>query len=196
MALSELDAVNGMLALLGELQVNDLESTHGLVPSARLALRTASDEIQVRRWWFNTETVTLTPQVGTKHILLPTDTLSADPYAASPRTAVRGEKLYNLDTQSLEWDKQVTVRLHRMIPFEELPILARMVIAYKAQLAFGMAFEADTAKLAVVRESLVDARAALGAEDIRNQRANLLYKPTTLQTLADISGYRMRRRFR
>lgn len=196
MALSELDAVNGMLGLLGELPVNDLESTHGLVPTARLALRTASDEIQVRRWWFNTESVTLTPQVETKHILLPTDTLSADPYEANPRTAVRGDKLYNLETQSLEWDRQITVRLHRLVSFEELPVLARMLISYKAQLAFGTAYDADPTKLTIIRESLADARAALGAEDIRNQRSNLLYKPATLQTLADISGYRMQRRFR
>lgn len=196
MALSQLDAVNDMLALLGELPVNDLTSSHPLVPTAVRALRTASDEIQVRRWWFNTETLTLTPQVETKQILLPHDTLSADPYEGRPRTAVRGNVLYNADTGTIEWDTQITVRLHRLIPFEELPVLARMLIAYKAQLAFGLAYEADTSKLSSVREALADARMALGAEDIRNQRANLLYKPSTLRVLGDISGYRLRRNIR
>jgi hypothetical protein len=196
MALSQLDAVNDMLGLMGELPVNDLENVHPLVPTAVRALRTASDEIQVRRWWFNTEAVTLTPQIETKQILLPHDTLAADPFEGRPRTAVRGNRLYNLDTQSVEWDKSVTVRLHRMLPFDELPVLARMVISYKAQLAFGLQYDADPMKLSAIREALADARANLGAEDIRSTRSNLLYKPSTLRVLTDISGNRDRRNMR
>jgi hypothetical protein len=196
MTTPQLDAVNDMLAILGELPVNDLLSSHPLVPTALRDLRTASELLQTQRWWFNTETVTLQPQVGTKHILLPADTLAADPYDAAPRTAVRGNLLYNSDTGSIEWDKAVTLRLHRMLPFDELPLLARMCISYTAQITFGVTHSADPGKVSRIETALATARAALGAEDIRSTRSNLLYKPSTLRVLADISGYRQRRNIR
>lgn len=188
MSYNTLDVVNDMLALLGELPVNDLETPHPAVPGALRLLDNTNTLLQAERWWFNTERATLTPQAGNKRIVVPGDTAAADTLTRSPAVTVRGSCLYNTDSGSYEFDAPVEVRLHRIVPFEQLPLSARRYVALHAQLRFQNTIDADGQKTRELKEERQQAYMLMNAEHIRAVRANMLARPGVAYILNNMQG--------
>lgn len=189
-AIDTLATVNAMLGLLGERPVNAVNEPHPMIPAALAKLENASAFVQADLWWFNVEYPTLIPQAGTKQLLVPNDTAACDSLTQSPRLAVRGNKLYNLDDVTDEFDKPIRVRLHRIVPFDDAPILARAHIAARAKLDFQKDYDGDTAKVRILAQEVQETYARLHSEHIRNARANLLYRPSVVGKLINIAGDR------
>jgi len=190
MALTTLDVVNDMLGLLGERRVNAIDEPHPLIPDALAKLDTASATVQAALWWFNVEYPTLTPQVGTGNLLVPNDTAACDSLTQYPRLAVRGNRLYNLDDVTDVFTDPIRVRLHRVLPFEDVPILARAHIAARAKLDFQKDYDGDGTKAQILAQEIKDSYASMHSEHIRNARSNLLYKPSAVEKLMNIVGGR------
>lgn len=190
MALQKLDIVNQMLGLQGERPINDLDSTHPSLPGALLSLDSWNAQIQARRWWFNTENTTLVPQVSTGYIRLPNNTLAFDIPNRLPNLTTRGDKLYNLDTQSFVFEKEVQGVLHRLVDFDELPILARAYIGARAKMAFQDSYDADTNKTANLAREVQETYGSMNAEHIRVTAANMFNRPGVAAQLANIRGNR------
>ena len=190
MALMTLDVVNDMLGLLGERRVNAIDETHPLIPDALAKLNTASATVQAVLWWFNVEYPTLTPQAGTGHLLVPNDTAACDSLTQYPRLAVRGNRLYNLDGVTDVFTDPIRVRLHRIVPFEDCPILARAHIAAKAKMEFQLAYDGDNIKAQALQAEIAETYANMHAEHIRNAKANLLHRPSVAASLMNIVGGR------
>ena len=190
MALSTLDVVNDMLGLLGERRVNDLNEPHPIIPDALAKLSTASAYVQADLWWFNVEYPTLIPQAGTGEILVPNDTASCDSLTQYPRLAVRGNRLYNLDDVTDVFEQPIRVRLHRIVPFDDCPILARAHIAARAKLDFQKDYDGDNMKAQILAQEIRDSYARMHSEHIRNAKANILYRPSMLAKLQSIVGGR------
>ena len=188
MSYTTLDVVNDCLALLGELPVNDLETPHPAVPGAIRLLDNMNTLLQAERWWFNTEFATLTPQVGNKRIIVPGDTAAADTVLRSPTVTVRGTYLYNTDKGTYQFDGPVQVRLHRVVPFEQLPLSARRYIAVATQLKFQTTIDADGLKTRELKEERQMAYMLMNAEHIRNARANMLSRPGVAYVLNNMQG--------
>lgn len=190
MALTTLDVVNDMLGLLGEVRVSFLDPANSLVSDARAKLDTANAVLQSDMWWFNVEYPTLTPQAGSKQILVPNDTASCDSLTQYPRLAVRGNRLYNLDDVTDTFDGPLRVRLHRVIPFGDCPLIARAHIAARAKLDFQKDYDGDSMKAQIIAQEIKDTYARMHSEHIRNAKANLLYKPSTARKILNIIGNR------
>lgn len=190
MALSTLDVVNDMLGLLGERRVNDLNEPHPMIPDALAKLDTASAYVQADMWWFNVEYPTLIPQAGTGEILVPNDTASCDSLTQYPRLAVRGNRLYNLDDVTDVFENPIRVRLHRIIPFDDAPVLARAHIAARAKLDFQKDYDGDSMKAQILAREISETYARMHSEHIRNANSNLLYKPSVAAKLMNIIGDR------
>lgn len=190
MALTTLDVVNDMLGLLGERRVNDLNEPHPMIPDALAKLDSASTYVQADLWWFNVEYPTLTPQVGTGEILVPADTAACDSLTQRPRLAVRGNRLYNLDDVTDVFEHPLRVRLHRIVPFEECPIMARAHIAARAKLDFQKDYDGDSTKAQILSREVADTYGRMHAEHTRNAKANLLYRPSMAAKLLSIVGGR------
>lgn len=190
MALTTLDVVNDMLGLLGERRVSAVDEPHPMIPNALSKLGTATAWVQADMWWFNVEYPTLTPQVPSGEILVPNDTASCDSLTQYPRLAVRGNRLYNLDDVTDVFTAALRVRLHRVIPFDDCPLLARAYIAARAKLDFQKDYDGDSMKAQILAQEVKDSYARLHSEHIRNAKANLLYKPSVLQKLQAIVGGR------
>ena len=190
MALMTLDVVNDMLGLLGERRVNAIDETHPLIPDALAKLNTASATVQAVLWWFNVEYPTLTPQAGTGHLLVPNDTAACDSLTQYPRLAVRGNRLYNLDGVTDVFTDPIRVRLHRIVPFEDCPILARAHIAAKAKMEFQLAYDGDNIKAQALQAEIAETYANMHAEHTRNAKANLLHRPSVAASLMNIVGGR------
>lgn len=195
---TKLTVVNDMLGLLGELPVNDLDSFHPMVPRALQTLETTSGDIQSRQWWFNTETVELQPQSDSKYIMLPNNTLSVDTVSPRPATTQRGNRLYNLDDNTFEFDAPVTVRLRMYFDFDELPNAARAYIAAEAMMRFQNTIDGDDAKTRRLMQQVKDAKAELQAEHTRQIKANMLRRngPIQLMLLSKYNRAHMRSRYR
>ena len=190
MALITLDVVNDMLGLLGERRVNDLTEPHPMIPDALAKLNTASAYVQADMWWFNVEYPTLIPQAGTGEILVPNDTASCDSLTQYPRLAVRGNRLYNLDDVTDVFENPIRVRLHRILPFDDAPVLARAHIAARAKLDFQKDYDGDSMKAQILAREISETYARMHAEHIRNANSNLLYKPSVAAKLMNIIGDR------
>ena len=190
MALTTLAVVNDMLGLLGERRVNAIDEPHPMIPNAIAKLETATAWVQADMWWFNVEYPTLTPQVGTGELLVPNDTAACDSLTQYPRLAVRGNRLYNLDDVTDVFTAPIRVRLHRIVPFDDCPLLARAYIAARAKLDFQKDYDGDSMKAQILAQEIKDSYARMHAEHIRNAKANILHRPSMLAQLQSIVGGR------
>lgn len=188
--ISTLSTVNDMLGLLGELPINDLDAFHPVVPKAISVIDTTNAVVQGDAWWFNTETITLSPQAGFKDILLPSDTLAVDSVDGIPHITQRGPRLYNLDTASIEFDKPVAVVLRRLIPYEDLPHNARSYIRARALLAFQNTIDGDSVKSREIKAEVQNTFMVLNSEHIRNRKVNMLARPGVARILHNMRGNR------
>ena len=190
MALTTLAVVNDMLGLLGERRVNAIDEPHPMIPNALAKLETATAWVQADMWWFNVEYPTLTPQAGTGELLVPNDTAACDSLTQYPRLAVRGNRLYNLDDVTDVFTAPLRVRLHRVVPFDDCPLLARAYIAARAKLDFQKDYDGDSMKAQILAQEIKDSYARMHAEHIRNAKANILHRPSVLAKLQSIVGGR------
>jgi hypothetical protein len=190
MALTTLDVVNDMLGLLGERRVNAIDEPHPMIPNAIAKLDTATAWVQADLWWFNVEYPTLTPQAGAGELLVPNDTAACDSLTQYPRLAVRGNRLYNLDDVTDVFTAPIRVRLHRIVPFEDCPLLARAYMAARAKLDFQKDYDGDSMKAQILAQEVKESYARMHSEHIRNAKANMLYKPSVMQKLTHIVGNR------
>lgn len=193
--ISTLSTVNDMLGLLGEFPISDLDILHPVVPRALSTLDTSNTSIQGASWWFNTETVTLSPQVGTGFLLLPIDTLGIDNVPQFPNVTQRGNRLYNLDKATDVFDKDTVVTLRRLVPFDDLPHNARAYIRARALLAFQFSIDGDAQKSGEIKQEANDAFVTLNSEHIRNKKTNMFNRPGVLFTLGSMQQGMRRRRF-
>ena len=189
--LDTLSVVNEMLGTLGEAPINDIDAFHPMVPRCVATLNTMNITVQADKWWFNTEYLTLTPQVGTGEILLPTDCLSADACRASPRVTMRDGKLYNLDDATYIFTANVAVEIKRLVPFDQTPFTARVYIGCRAVQKFQSTIDGDQAKMRDLGTETKNAYIVFNAEHIRNAQVNFLARPSTAAVLNNMRGSRV-----
>jgi len=135
---TELEAVNAILATIGEAPVDTLDDS--LTPlavdvgTAANTLRSVNREVQAIGWTFNTEREYPLPRDINGFINVPSNCLHADPDGSDRwRDGVlRGTRLYDRINHTYVWDKDVTATIKLVLPFEELPQAARDYIAIRA----------------------------------------------------------------
>lgn len=135
---TELEAINLMLASIGEAPVSQLDESTVDVSNARQILRATSREIQAEGWHFNTELeLTLVPNEKGE-IQLPHNTLSVDTSGSSADLDLvqRGLRFYDRAKHSYKIGRSVTVDIIILLDFEELPENARVLITETAGLRF------------------------------------------------------------
>lgn len=131
---TRLAAVNMMLRALGEVAVSTLTSPSRSDVSAAIdQLDVSSREVQLEGWWFNSETITLTPD-NNSQIHLSDEYLEIDLWTYDPTEIAteRDGKLYNLTKGTFTFPDEVKVNIIRQLPFESLPEAARKCITARA----------------------------------------------------------------
>lgn len=133
---TELEAVNLMLAAIGESPVNTV-ADNGVVDAvmARARLRATSRAVQARGWHWNTDkALVLARSYPEGEVLVPANTLKVDTVGESKDVDVvlRGKRLYDRRRHTFSFDTNLTVDLVTMLPFEELPETARQYITVSA----------------------------------------------------------------
>lgn len=126
MATTLLEAVNALLATIGEAPTQSVDNSGSVsVAVAVSAINESSRQIQSRGCYFNTdEGYSLIPDISGE-ITLPPNTLFVDASDTTLNVVQRGTRLYNRDTHSYEFETAVEVDLVILLPFEEMPEYAR-----------------------------------------------------------------------
>ena len=141
--MTDLEAVNRMLASIGQAPVNTLQTTGiGDVAKARQQLlETARDVQSVGYSWNTDENYELTPD-GDGNIILPNGTLDVDAMEVTTNVVIREHPtkgklaLYDLDEQSFVFEDPLEVRIIWAYEFNALPPAARAYIATAAARRF------------------------------------------------------------
>ena len=189
-ATTELEAVNIMLAAIGEAPVNSLT---GQVPvDVRLAQSTLTEvnkEVQSEGWSFNTEIdVTLPRDQTTKQIILSTDILRIDANIHQHPTIdpiQRGLKLYDRLNNKFEFDEDLICTVIYLRTFEEIPEPARRYITIKAARVFVDRLVTDDGLRTYTGQDETRARAILMETDLANGDHNILRGDPSLTSVFD-----------
>lgn len=137
---TELEAVNELLAVIGESPVSTL-SNDGFVDAviAKDVLRRVSREVQSRGWSFNTLKEYPLAVDGSGQINLPANILAYDQstrYDWKYDTIQRGTRVFDKKTRSFLFPEGIDATLVLFIDFEELPEPARNYITIRASRIF------------------------------------------------------------
>ncbi len=135
-SLSKLEAVNTMLAIIGESPVNTITDSKSVDVTLSLQiLDEVSRDVQARGWHFNLEhEVVLTPNVGGE-INLPSNVLRCDleaQHAGQLNVVVRGSRLYDKKEHTYIFTDDLKATIVYGLDFMELPHSAKNYIMIRA----------------------------------------------------------------
>jgi len=188
-ATTELEAINIMLAAIGEAPINSLTDT--LPVDARTAQNTLTEvnkEVQSEGWSFNTEIdVTLTRD-GSNQINLPINILRVDANIHQHPTIdpiQRGLKLYDRQNNKYEFDEDLICTVVYYRDFNEITEQARRYINIKAARIFVDRLIGDQGLRTYTQEDETRARAILTESDYANADHNLLRGDPSLTNIFD-----------
>ena len=177
-ATTELEAINIMLAAIGEAPVNSLTGTVTAdVRTAQSTLNEVNKEVQSEGWSFNTEIdVTLTRD-GSNQIALPTDILRVDANIHQHPTInpiQRGLKLYDKLNNKFEFEEDLICTVVYFRKFDELPEPARRYMNIKAARIFVDRLVSDQGLRSYTEQDELRARSILMETDLANADHNIL----------------------
>ena len=162
---NELEAVNMLLAAVGEAAVSSLETATTVdVTQAKNLLSNINREAQQKGWHFNTEWDVVLSLDSDNRIPLGTTILSI--YSPSKLTTIRGREgspfLYDLDNNTFTWTASVNDAVTiTLLDFEDIPQTARQYITTKAARIFQEEIVGQVSAEAVNRQEEVEAYADL-----------------------------------
>jgi len=178
-ATTELEAVNIMLAAIGEAPVNSLTGTVPVdVRLAQSTLTEVNKSVQSEGWSFNTEIdVTIPRNATTEQITLSTDVLRIDANIHQHPTIdpiQRGLRLYDRLNNRFEFDEDLICTVVYFRTFDEIPEPARRYINIKAARIFVDRLVSDDGLRTYTQQDEVRARAILMETDLANGDHNIL----------------------
>ena len=188
-ATTELQAINIMMAAIGETPINTLTGTLPAdIVMAQSTLTEVNKDVQSEGWSFNTEIdVTLTRD-GSNHINLPTDILRVDANIHQHPTIdpiQRGLKLYDRQNNKFNFDEDLICTIVYFREFDEIPEPARRYMTIKAARVFVDRLVGDQGLRTYTEQDEIRARAILMETDYANADHNLLRGDPSLTNIFD-----------
>ena len=181
-AQTKLDAVNLMLASIGQSPVNTLTGTLPKdVNKAVVALDSALREVLTQGWSFNSDYNYSMAVDGTGRIAVPAASLQIDPTSGEdyvPRydpSAPAGMFLYDRDNNAFdEFTQTVKVNIVWAFEFEQVPQHARQYIATKAARKFQQGILGSAVLHQFTRDDEGEAYSTFRRVEHRQKRYNLV----------------------
>ena len=185
---TKLSAVNNILGAIGQAPLTELNFENPEVSFIFNLLRDANVDTQAEGWHFNTEKhVTYSPDAN-KHIVIGDDILSMDlhdNYTKRTSNLVRRNgRLYDKINHTDEFDGDISLDVVRLYNFEDLPIVFRRFITYRASTAAATQLVANPNLVRLLANQAALARAALQEYECNQGDHNMFGFPdnTTYQT--------------
>lgn len=175
--MTELDAVNSMLAAIGESPVLSLDvATHQDAVNALAILRKTNRAVQEQGWRFNTQDNVLLTRDGSNNILVPSNTLRVETTGRSATTPIAylDGKLRDVEKNTIVWDKDLYVTLTLHYDFGVIPQAARSYIAELAGHQFVGNEAVSSGRSQFTSQALAMTLAALKRTESLVRRPNML----------------------
>ena len=188
-ATTELEAINIMMAAIGETPVNTLTGTLAAdVVMARSTLTEINKQVQSEGWSFNTEIdVTLTRD-SSNNINLSSDVLRVDANIHQHPTIdpiQRGLKLYDRQNNTFVFEEDLICTVVYLSTFAEIPEQARYYITIRAARLFVDRLVGDDGLRTYTQQDETRARVILTETDYANADHNLLRGDPSLTSIFD-----------
>ena len=175
--ISELDAVNSVLANIGQSPVNDLTENSVDIGLAVRHLSSVSRELQMRGWSFNTDSeYVLSPNPDNK-IDITDDMLAVDLDKVNyPEfdVVIRGSFLYNRYNRSYTFTADLKADITWLLAWQDLPPHAQNYIAVTSGIRLADDTEAGAASHKFGQEDQLHAWNAFKSQEIDTNDANLV----------------------
>lgn len=182
--MTKLDAVNAMLASIGQSPINTLSGTIPKDASrAVIALDTVLREVLTKGWSFNTDyDYELTPD-GNANLLVPANAMWVDPEQQYNDYVMRWDsgtaKLYDRRNQTFTITDSVKCRIVWSYDFEEIPQVARHYIAMRAGRIFQSQIVGSQVLFQFTQLHEQEAYAAFKRMEKRSKRYSLIANDPT-----------------
>ncbi len=170
---TRLDIINAMLAVNGESPVSDPGSTDPAAIQASNSLSRIDRKVQSRGWWFNREDILLSASASTGEVVLPSNTLSADPVDPRSPYIQRGTRLYDTKNNTYDIDAAINTCLVLQLDIDELPELAAAYINDKAVKEYYVDDDGDEQKARRLAERESESFAYLQRAQLANADVNI-----------------------
>jgi hypothetical protein len=159
---SYLNAVNILLAVIGEAPIAAVDEGHVTGVMADKILEETSRAVQSHGWRWNTEPFTLSPD-NAGYLNAPANTLGAHfPRSTSSTDLVlRNGRIYDLKKRSYTFDGSLELELVLQLPWEDLPEEARRYITIKSARLFADRLVGDQAMHTYTQQEEYEAKASL-----------------------------------
>ena len=164
---AELEAVNDILASIGEAPVNSLEGDANLdVVNARRILSKINRQEQSKGWTFNIDdTAELIPDTFSKLITYMGTYLSVISDGGSPYTN-RGGYVYDRVNKTDVFDSPITVSLITLQSYDEMPEVFKALIVAKASKEFNIRFFGASETDTVLANEILDLQQAVAEYEL------------------------------
>jgi len=182
-AASELDAVNTILAAVGETPVNSLDTQTGVdVSMARSTLKEVQRRVCGMGWYWNTrKDVEYSPDSSTNEVILPSTVIRVDG-GSNTHYTLRGQKLFDLKNGVSTFDNDVKLEIVELLPWEEIPHAAQDYISLSAARIYADRSVTSTTLSRVLREDEEKAMIALKQEEAETSDVTI-YDADTIRIL-------------
>lgn len=172
--LTELEAVNEILASIGEAPVNTIENPQNVdVINAIRILRNVNRQIQSKGWTFNKiSSYTLNPDVKTHKIKWLSNILYIVGTDNTHYTK-KGEYVFDFDNQTSNFENSITVNIIFLVDFADMPDPIRNYVAAKAARAFQTRYLGDSSLGEELLEDEREAWAALMEYELDSNNFNM-----------------------
>lgn len=176
MNITQLTVVNACLASMGEEPINSLAEENAFVNAAKFALEQATLNEQTRGWYFNTETMTLRPDPRDNRYRLPADVIDFEHKDFNPGwlTARAGAIYDTTQGAHLTGTSPFKVQIIRLLPFEDIPLMARRMTKAAAVMLFQQSYDGDSTKIQEAQTEYQMAYTYLNTQHIKSVGANFL----------------------
>ena len=194
---NELDAVNRLLAIIGETPVDTVEDNGNAdAAQAYSTLCEVNLDVQGRRWFWNTDRcflltpLTPVPPATTSQIPLPQNVLeiqSAD--YTYPLVTTRGGFLWDCRGNSDQFSQGVKVNITRLLDFQDIPEAGRKYITIRAGRIFQDRAVGSGQLNGFSKEDEMMAKRDLENHEAEASRASLMSDARVVNTVARNRGY-------
>lgn len=187
--MQRLDVLNQCLATTGASALTSVDDKHPLRASALAILARNNRITQARGWWFNRDTVTLTPDTSGK-VILPGDALSVKTktvLVANKRYVKRGSVLFNITDGTDIIETPITLDLVRLLDFEDLEELVADYVSACTVAEFQLDYDGDSDKMRKHEARRASAFVALNSEHTRQMQENRITSNPTVQLINQLT---------
>ena len=177
--LTELDAVNIMLEVIGEMPVNQLPA-EGVADAliAQQLLHNRSRAVQSLKLNCNSEAdVELSPD-GDGHIIIPTNAIFIDPVLTADNYVWRAGNLYDKTNHTDVFTDSVKVNITYFLPFADLPQSVRDFITISAARQFAARVLGSDSNVKYTQLDEQQAWHTMYADEVEVSRASLYDSPS------------------